>query len=61
VTLPEQVYQIPVVNISASGEDPAYPIMRWAISLAPYYLNQVKYYKANVYLKGNLLINGSHV
>ncbi len=31
--------------------------MRKAIGLAPYYLNQISYYKANVYLKGNLLIN----
>lgn len=56
VILPEQVYEIPEVKIAPSGEDPAYVIMRRAIGLAPYYLNQVNYYKANVYLKGNLLI-----
>ncbi len=57
VVLPLQYYQIPEVRISASGEDPAYGIMRKAIALAPYYLNNVSYYKANVYLKGNLVIN----
>ena len=57
VILTVQYYQIPEVRISASGEDPAYSIMRKAISLAPYYLNNISYYKASVYLKGNLLIN----
>ena len=57
IILPLQYYQIPEVMISASGEDPAYAIMRKAIGLAPYYLNHVSYYKANVYLKGNLVIN----
>ncbi len=57
VTLPTQYYQIPEVRISASGEDPAYNIMRKAIGMAPYYLNNVSYYKAEVYLKGNLVIN----
>jgi Family of unknown function (DUF5686)/CarboxypepD_reg-like domain len=57
VTLPMQYYQIPEVRISASGEDPAFNIMRKAIGMAPYYLNNVSYYKAEVYLKGNLVIN----
>ncbi len=57
VILPVQYYQIPEVRITASGEDPAYGIMRKAIGLAPYYLNNISYYKADVYLKGNLLIN----
>jgi hypothetical protein len=57
VMLPVQYYQIPEVRITASGEDPAYGIMRKAIGLAPYYLNNISYYKANVYLKGNLVIN----
>ncbi|MFZ0280257.1 MAG: DUF5686 and carboxypeptidase regulatory-like domain-containing protein [Bacteroidales bacterium] len=56
IILPEQLYEIPEVLITPSGEDPAYVIMRRAIGFAPYYLNQVSYYKANVYLKGNLLI-----
>jgi hypothetical protein len=57
VILPLQYYEIPEVRISASGEDPAYYIMRKAIGLAPYYLNNISYYKAEVYLKGNLVIN----
>ena len=57
ITLPEQVYEIPEVRISPSGEDPALSIMRKVIGLAPYYLNYINYYKAEVYLKGNLLIN----
>jgi hypothetical protein len=57
VILPLQYYEIPEVRISATGEDPAYNIMRKAIGMAPYYLNNVSYYKAEVYLKGNLVIN----
>src|SRR5450759_720527 len=57
ITLPLQYYQIPEVRITASGEDPAYIIMRKVIGMAPYYLNNVSYYKADVYIKGNLTIN----
>jgi hypothetical protein len=57
VVLPVQYYQIPEVRITATGEDPAYGIMRKAIGMAPYYLNNVSYYKAEVYLKGNVVIN----
>ena len=57
IILPLQYYQIPEVRISATGEDPAYIIMRKVIGLAPYYLSNISYYKAEVYLKGNLVIN----
>jgi len=57
VILPLQYYQIPEVRIMASGEDPAYRVMRKAVGMAPYYLNNIKHYKAEVYLKGNLAIN----
>ena len=57
VALPLQYYQIPEVRITASGEDPAYIIMRKVIGMAPYYLNNISQYKAEVYLKGNLVIN----
>ena len=57
VVLPLQYYEIPEVRISATGEDPAYGIMRKAIGMAPYYLNNINYYKAEVYLKGTLNIN----
>ena len=56
ITLQTQYYEIPEVRITASGEDPAYGIMRKVIGLAPYYLNQVSHYKAEVYLKGDLVI-----
>jgi len=55
VVLPVQYYQIPEVRISASGEDPAYIIMRKVIGMAPYYQNNISYYKAEVYLKGNVI------
>ncbi len=57
IALPVQYYQIPEVRITASGEDPAYIIMRKVIGMAPYYLNNINYYKAEVYLKGNLFVN----
>jgi hypothetical protein len=57
IILPVQYYEIPEVRITASDEDPAYNIMRKAIGMAPYYLNYVNHYKADVYLKGNLIIN----
>lgn len=57
IVLPVQYYEIPEVRITATGEDPAYIIMRKVIGMAPYYLNDVSYYKAEVYLKGNLVIN----
>jgi hypothetical protein len=56
IILPEQFYEIPEVIITASGEDPANAIMRKAIGMAPYYLSNVNYYKAEVYLKGNLYV-----
>ncbi|NMC39656.1 MAG: carboxypeptidase-like regulatory domain-containing protein, partial [Bacteroidales bacterium] len=43
IVLQLQYYQIPEVRITASGEDPAYGIMRKVIGMAPYYLNQVSY------------------
>lgn len=57
IVLQVQYYEIPEVRITSNGEDPAYGIMRKVIGLAPYYLNQVNHYKAEVYLKGNLVIN----
>lgn len=57
VVLPLQYYMIPEVRISATGEDPAYSIIRKAIGMAPYYLNNISYYKADVYLKGNFVVN----
>lgn len=53
IQLAVQDYQIPEVKIMASGEDPAYYIMRRAIALSPYYQKQVSKYSCKVYLKGS--------
>lgn len=52
VMMPPQTYMIPEVRVSASGEDPAYRVMRKAIGLANYHLNQVSTYEAEIYIKG---------
>lgn len=52
VTMPPQTYMIPEVRVSANGEDPAYRVMRKAIGLANYHLNQVATYNAEIYIKG---------
>jgi hypothetical protein len=52
VVMPPQTYMIPEVRVSASGEDPAYRVMRKAIGLANYHLNQVATYDAEIYIKG---------
>ncbi|MFO7754381.1 MAG: DUF5686 family protein [Bacteroidales bacterium] len=57
VRLGIQYYQIPEVRVTATGEDPAYGIMRKAIGLAPYYLNRVSHYEADVYIKGSVVVN----
>ncbi len=56
VVLDVQTYTLPGVVVSASGEDPAYFIMRQAIGMSQYYLNQVSAYSARVYLKGSGVI-----
>ncbi|HLW07449.1 MAG TPA: DUF5686 and carboxypeptidase regulatory-like domain-containing protein [Marinilabiliaceae bacterium] len=49
-------FKIDEVKIYSGGEDPAYPIMRNAISMAPYYSRQAKSYNANLYLRGTVQI-----
>ena len=56
IVLKKQEYRIKEVRVYSGGEDPAYPIMRKAISLAPYYQRQTEQYKAEVYMKGSLLM-----
>lgn len=53
VQLSTQEYQIPEIKVMASGEDPAYYIMRRAIAMSPYYQKQVSKYSCKVYLKGS--------
>jgi hypothetical protein len=57
VVLSEQVFQMPEVVVHASEKDRAVYIMRKAIGMAPYHLNQVKQYKAEVYIKGGWGVN----
>jgi hypothetical protein len=52
IQLPPQTYMIPEVRISATGEDPAYWIMRKTIGLANYHLHEVSSYTAEIYIKG---------
>lgn len=56
ITLAVQFYEIPEVRVTSSGEDPAYAIMRKAIGYAPYYLNQIKHYQAEIYIKGSVIV-----
>ena len=56
IELPPQTYMIPEVRVSASGEDPAYWIMRKAIGLANYHLNEVASYSAEIYIRGTAYI-----
>jgi hypothetical protein len=56
VVLKPQTFQLREVRVYSGNEDPAVPIMRKAIALAPYHLKQVDAYNSEVYLKGSLLM-----
>ncbi|MDR0294927.1 MAG: DUF5686 and carboxypeptidase regulatory-like domain-containing protein [Prevotellaceae bacterium] len=56
ITLSEKIYELRSVYLSATGEDPAYIIMRKAIGMAPYYRNVVNNYRADVYLKTKIKV-----
>ncbi len=56
VTLRKYAIKLHEVKVYSGGEDPAYPIMRKAISLAPYYLRQTGHYDSEVYIKGTLIM-----
>ncbi len=53
IALAPQTYQIKEVKVLASGEDPAYFVMRKAIAMGDYYTKQVSEYTNKVYLKGS--------
>ncbi|RXQ95828.1 carboxypeptidase-like regulatory domain-containing protein [Ancylomarina salipaludis] len=53
VSLASQTYQLKEVKVLASGEDPAYFVMRKAIVMGDYYSKQVCEYSNMVYLKGS--------
>ena len=54
VSLPAESITLSEVEVKASAEDPAYPIIRNAIAKRRYYLNQVPAYACDVYVKGNI-------
>ncbi|RPH31897.1 MAG: carboxypeptidase-like regulatory domain-containing protein [Bacteroidales bacterium] len=56
VALNTKSYELKGVSVKPGSEDPAYAIIRKAIGMAPYYLNQIKEFEAEVYLKGTLKI-----
>ncbi len=53
VQLNNQTYELKTVEVTSDGRDPAYIIMRKAISKAPFHLNQLDSYQAEVYTKGS--------
>lgn len=57
IELPPQTYMIPEVRVSATGEDPAYWIMRKTIGLANYHLHEVSHYEAEIYIKGSAIVD----
>jgi hypothetical protein len=52
VTLPVEVYQLQAIAINGKGEDPAYAIIRKAIKKRKTYLEAVKAYTCDIYIKG---------
>jgi len=48
----QENYTLTEVKIQADAEDPAYPIIRKAISMRKFYLEQVDEYSCDVYIKG---------
>jgi hypothetical protein len=52
ITLKTQVLMLQNVTVRAGKEDPAYTIMRKAISKAKYHIQQIDEYSAKVYIKG---------
>ncbi|MBI4946274.1 MAG: carboxypeptidase-like regulatory domain-containing protein [Bacteroidetes bacterium] len=52
ILLNSTVYTLGEVQIKLNNEDPAYAIMRKAISMAKFYKYQIQEYSANSYIKG---------
>lgn len=53
VQLLPQAFDLQQVDVLASGEDPAYTVMRRAIAKAEYHRQQLDSYSARVYVKGS--------
>ena len=56
VKLADRVYDLPMVTVGKKNEDPAYDMMRKAIGMAPFYMNQLSKYNADVYIKGTMVV-----
>lgn len=54
IRLEERTYMLKEVKVTRRKEDPAYYFMRHAIAKAPFHLNQVKSYRAEIYTKGTM-------
>ncbi len=54
IQMNEQPVEMKEVIITPGKEDPAYAIMRKVIARAPFHLNQVREYQADVYLRGTI-------
>ncbi|MGF7074109.1 carboxypeptidase-like regulatory domain-containing protein [Mucilaginibacter sp. 3215] len=52
ISLQTETYQLKDVTVYAGAEDPAYAIMRKAIKKRKTYLNEVKAYTCDIYIKG---------
>ena len=52
--LEEQLYNLKEVVVKSGGEDPAYAIIRKAISMREEHLKEIKKFECEVYLKGQL-------
>ena len=53
VRLDDQIYTLKEVSINKKAEDPAYAVMRNTIAAAPFNLNRINGYTAEMYLKGS--------
>ncbi|MDR1056148.1 MAG: DUF5686 and carboxypeptidase regulatory-like domain-containing protein [Prevotellaceae bacterium] len=56
IKLIDRVYDLPMASVGSKQENPAYDMMRKAIGMAPYYMNQLNKYHADVYIKGTLIV-----
>jgi hypothetical protein len=54
IAMEKDIVNLDEVVISANGEDPAYPIIRKAISKRKYYKDLVKSFTSKAYTKGNI-------
>jgi len=52
ISLKTETYQLKNITIHAGGEDPAYAIIRKALKKRKTYLNEVKAYTCDIYIKG---------